>query len=387
MKIGFVIPFLSKGGAECVVVDLANSMVQLGQDVTIFLLYSGEVNSRINSLSTKVKIHYIYPKKHSTVGTYARVITWFIRNKNLLSTFDIIHTNLTFGSIFSSTAWLYKTMLSPPSFPLVIETNHSVGTYIKKWQHALFLLNSHMRDGYILMAQDDQWDRHFSKKKKYPLIELIPNGIDLSKLHVSPQELDLCAASIGRAKEAYIIGSIGRMVRERNPDAIVDVFFELLSRKIDSDQFDIHFYMGGTGPEFNRIAQKFSDMGISNFVTLPGLVENSRVTMSSFSLYVTMNVKGTTGISGLEATSQGIPTVAVQMTPGYTAKETDWIWSSESPKLVAEKILELLRDQTSLSQLAKVQKDFCIENFSATTMAKRYLDFYKKCQLSLSNTV
>lgn len=386
MKIGLIIPFLSKGGAECVVVDLANSMAKLGHDITIFLLYQGEVNSRLNSVSPDVNICYIYQKKHSMLSIYTGVPTWFFRNKTLLSTFDIIHVHLTFGSILASIVWLYKKIYSPPHFPLIIETNHSVGTYIKKWQYALFLLNSYMRDGYILMAQDDKWNRFFSKKR-YPLVELIPNGVDLSNLYVSHHKCNLDAASEEFTKKTYTIGSIGRMVRERNPDAIVEVFSHVLSKKTDSDQFDINFYMGGTGPEFNRIAQRFSDMGIRKLVTLPGLVENSRVAMSTFSIYVTMNVKDATGISGLEATSQGVPTVAVQMIAGYASKKTDWIWSSESPKLVAEKILELLRDQKSLYQLGATQKEFCVENFSAVSMAKKYLNFYKKLFLLPSTSV
>jgi glycosyltransferase involved in cell wall biosynthesis len=234
-----------------------------------------------------------------------------------------------------------------------------------------------MRDGYVIMARDDK--RSISLNTKYPLIEFIPNGVDFSTACVSPNDRDAYAKRVGLPKNSYIIGSIGRMVQERNPIAVVEVFSEILLNKRDDDLFSIYFYMGGSGPEWDRVINKFSELGIRDHVVLPGLVENSYVAMASFSLYLTMNVGEITGISGLEAASMGVPVVSIQMLSGYTSKSEDWIWSAEDPKLVACRILEILRNKAELNRLSATQKSYCAEHFSSSGMANKYSLFYKRC--------
>lgn len=377
MRILYLIPFLTRGGAERVVVDLANAMSNASHEVTVLLGYERSDNSLVQQLSPAVSVAYMFPHKHAKALTYINIPFWILRNWAYLASQDVLHVHLTFGSFVASIAWLYRTLMRPRRFPAIIETNHSVGTYIKPWQSLFFRINSRLRDGYVLMAEDAAWTERLGHSGK-PHLAFIPNGVDLSYTP-SREATEHFLSRSGIPEGVTIIGSIGRMVNERNPDALVAVIAEVVANLQPGERFLPHFYFGGDGPELQRISQLIRDSGLEKFVSLPGMVDNPKLAMSCCTLYVTMNVGDTTGISGLEAASLAVPVVSVQMRPDYVQQETDWIWSSPSPKTVAVKVLDLLRHPDSLKSLGDHQQRHCMAYFSATRMAKDYISLYQKC--------
>lgn len=380
MKIAQFIPFLTRGGAEKVVVNLSNQLISKGHEVTIYLCYPQNNNLLLSELHEKINVSYIYENKiGSSLLLYLKLFIWIRLNAKKLFAYDVIHCHLTFGSILGSILWLIiQSKVKKTRFPAVVETNHSVGTNIKSWQKMLFAITSKMRDGYVLMAQDKlakKINRHSS-----PLISFIPNGIEIEVQSYSKIESLLKFPKQNLEKNEFKICTIGRMVNERDPFSLVGVFCELIQKLSPSERESIKIVWGGDGDAKKDIIKKLVELDIIDYFAFLGEVHNAREVMSNSDLYVTMNVGNITGVSGLEAASVGVPVVAVQMLSDYIATDDDWIWSSSNVDDIALKIVGYIRNSAERRHLAERQKSFMLENLTAEQMANRYINFYEEIQ-------
>jgi len=358
MTIAQFIPFLTRGGAEKVIVNLSNQLISKGHDVTVYLCYPQNNNLLLNELHEKIKVSYIYENKiGGSLLLYAKLFIWIRLNAKKIFDYDIVHCHLTFSSIIGSILWLIiQSKNKKTRFPVVVETNHSVGTNIKYWQKVLFFITSKMRDGYVLMAQDKR-----AKKKYRPtssLIAFIPNGIDIKIQRFSSTEYSLGFPKKNLENNKFKICTIGRMVKERDPFSLVGVFHKLIQNLSPSERESIKIIWGGDGDAKKDIVNKLVELNIID--------------------YVTMNVGNITGVSGLEAASVGVPVVAIQMLSDYIATDDDWIWSSSNVDDIALKIVGYIRNSTERRHLAERQKSFMLENLTAEQMANRYINFYEE---------
>lgn len=299
---------------------------------------------------------------------------WLVKNYKSLSAYDVVHCHLTFGAIFGNVFWLAR-HLRNKNLPIIVETNHSIGTNIKLRQKILFYISSIMRDGNVSMAKSNKNTSFGNLSSQNNLF--IPNGIDLSRDKLSKEERLAFMEKNNIPSGKLIVGTIGRMVKERNIDALLLTFARIINLMSEEERNKFHIYWGGDGDEKESIVQRLKHAQIHKYFSFPGLIQDPFPAMSIMNIYVTMNVGATTGISGLEAASQGLPVVAIQMLNGYTADENDWIWSSVETDAVADRVLSLIRNELARSALGDFQKKYVHDNLSSGVMANRYIDYYK----------
>ena len=80
MKITHVLPALTKGGAEKVVVDLANASVMSGHEVTVLVGHLVDPNLLRNKLSSSVSVRSICDQRRPALARFAELIPWSLRN-------------------------------------------------------------------------------------------------------------------------------------------------------------------------------------------------------------------------------------------------------------------------------------------------------------------
>ena len=109
---------------------------------------------------------------------------------------------------------------------------------------------------------------------------------------------------------------------------------------------------------------------------MPGLVHNPNEFLDSLDVYIALNVESITGIAGLEAVFAGVPVVGIQLSQNYENGPNDWIWSSQDPLIVAQKIVEYVKNPTQLATIAEGQYKIASETFSVEHMRDSYLALY-----------
>lgn len=361
MRVLQVIPSLSLGGAEKIVVELANSLSTSGHHVDI-LLVSNCIDNTKFSLNNNITISSITNQKKFHFLAYLSGFFWIIKNLNNLKKYDAIHCHLTFGLIFGF--YLYFFLKKPRSLsrkPKLIYTFHGVGAPIN---YVILKLNKKLAyffDNFVLMAIDDMWRNLIIEKKN---ICVIRNGIKIEKL--------LCEEKTKRIQGKTVIGTISRLEKERIPAIYLEIFSEILK----VFQGELMLIIGGAGSLQKMLSNKIKNNGLDGQIILTGEVRNLQGFMDTIDVYITLTVEDTPGVSGLEAVLSGVPVFGIQLCKNYKASSNDWIWSSNNTRELAQFISEYLKNITALDLLARKQRKYASKYFSIEKMMTSYLDLY-----------
>jgi glycosyltransferase involved in cell wall biosynthesis len=362
MRILQVLPHFSKGGAEKVVIELTNSLIATGHQVTVLLAHPVDPSLNQNQLVNDAQVRFVVSRGNDFYSHYLILPFWTARNWKVLKTYDVIHCHLTYGLIFGFLISILRKLDRIKSLKL-IATCHVVGVGVAAFPKILNQRLSYFFDFFVLMAQDAQW-RKFIRDNNRENILLIANGISTnvagSKSRPSPKN------------GSWKIGTISRLQSERKPWLFLETFANIQS--LNSEP--IEFILGGDGPERESLLLQSEKLGLKTSLSMPGMVQTPHDFIDSLDLYITLNVEAITGIAGLEAVYAGVPVVGIQLSKNYKNGSEDWIWSSQDSMAVAQKILEWLKDPTLLATVARKQHKVASETFSVERMRDKYLSLY-----------
>jgi glycosyltransferase involved in cell wall biosynthesis len=364
MRILQVIPTLSKGGAEAVVVDLSNELNQMGHQVNVLLAYPlSEAESRTSLLHSGIELHYLIHKPSSRFRPYIDLIRFTVQSRIFLRQFDVIHCHLTLGQFFGY-VWRVVNVFHPGQGPRLIYTCHNVGANSPGWQRPLDQASTKIFDDFVLMAQNKTW-KDFSIRHNKGNIFLIENGISMPIELREDRFNDWTTRTLS-------VGTISRLQLERKPWAFLEVFASLKKQSHRS----FRYLVGGEGPLRASLEEQAQELQLDDQVIFQGSIPFPKVFLDSLDIYVTLNVEDVTGIAGLEAIVNGIPVVALQAIPDYRTSDQDWIWSSVDPAEVGSKILEISRDPVMAKALIESQQLVVAARFRSEAMARKYVEVY-----------
>jgi len=371
MKITHVIPALTKGGAERVLIDLANEASAAGHAVTVVVAHPEDPALGEGMLRPEIMVRHMRGAP-SRYRRYLRLPAWLLANWSWLREQDVVHCHLTFAAALGTQLrWLRR--ITGSKRPRIVETFHGVGMPIRRRQLMLSTFLASGRDGLALMARDAHWTRFAERNPALPLA-IIPNGVAVDDAPVGAAERAAYREGLGIPADAPLVGTIGRVQAERNPLAIVAAFAGI-ARQAGAD---VHFLMGGTGPMLDAVRAEGERLGIGDRLHLPGMVLSPRTAMAAMDVYVSVNVGPITGIAGLEAAAGGTPVVAVQALAEHRRGEADWIWSDPDPALVAQEAARLLADAGERTALSQRQRAHVLAHHSAGAMARAYETLYAR---------
>lgn len=370
MRIVHAIPALTRGGAERVVVDLANEAARRGHEVTILTAVAAPPELLPGPLHAAVSLRQVTPSGISRRWAYTKMLGWALRNRRWLLTQDVIHGHLTFGSMLGWVArWLRA---ARRRLPVVVETYHAIGAPIPDSARRLHMRLARGHDGLVTMASDQPWTEFLRRNPRLESI-LIPNGIALPVERPAAPDSAAYRARLGIPEGAPVLGTVGRLVPERRPADLFDIFARVAAALPEA-----HFLVGGEGPERAMLERAAARARLQRRLHLPGLVERPPLPFSLTDLYLSLNVGAITGIAALEAAAMGVPVVAFQAQPGHVLGPDDWIFSSADHQQVADEAVRLLRDPAARRALAQRQQRHVVEHHDAGAMADAYFAFYER---------
>lgn len=366
MRILQVIPGLSKGGAERVVVELANALIDSGNEVTLLAAHPVDPELNQRSLDENVKVQFIRNKFHNRFFEYIKLPFWIASNWKTLKTYEVIHCHLTYGLVFGFAISFIRKVTSTKDINLVA-TCHSIGVSVSRRPRIINENLSRFFDVFVLMAEDDTWRKFIigSRKQNFRIVK---NGISpetWSSIQKAPHNID-----------RFTVGTISRLQSERKPWLFLEVFAHI--RKLSEGNY--HFILGGDGPEKNSLLSLSQELGIGQDLSMPGLVLQPSEILKNLDCYIGLNVEETSGIAGLEAIFSGIPVVSIQLSQTYIDGDKDWIFSNQDPQTVAKKIVELLGNPDEIIRLKNMQSRIATQKYSIERMCNEYIQLYRGTQ-------
>jgi len=248
--------------------------------------------------------------------------------------------------------------------------------------------------GVFLLVQ--KISKHFlSEAEKIVVHSLFMKEVIQKKLCVAEKKLEVVPCFVSnrfmkQSKEAFslridikkkrsnVILSVGRLVPGKGLNRLLRVFSEVLKEKRDSKLIIV-----GEGPQRGQLENLAKKLGINSNVTFTGRVSNQRLldyyTIAKVFVFPVTRAEPF-GMVNIEAMACGLPVVASKaggVMDIVVDNLTGFLVNIDDNGMLAEKILQVLSDDTLAEKMGARGRKRVEEKFTLNIVTKRVLEIYE----------
>jgi glycosyltransferase involved in cell wall biosynthesis len=204
---------------------------------------------------------------------------------------------------------------------------------------------------------------------------LIKQGIDAGKISVTPNFSSITPANrveTTRSNDPCIF-SYGRFVKKKG----FDVLLLAVKRLIETGR-KINLYIGGDGPELNNLRKLCSRLGLEDYVTFTGWVDDIRVFADKGDIFVLPSLDEPFGIAVLEMMALGKPIIATRTKGPVEILDDDMAYLVDpgNESALADALVLALGDASGRLQKAEKALYVFREKYSKEVVVTKLLDLY-----------
>ena len=285
----FIIPRIGKGGAERVVVNIANQMVKDGYPVSIFTIMSGEENYKLEK--DVEHIHLDVEDRNRPL----RMIKRFFKLRSMVKR-SSAGTVIAFDRYYGILSALFtgkRVIGSERNDPYSNMPAHSIQKHIRDWLY-------HCVD--YMVFQTEYAQNYFSDRiKRHSTI--IPN----------PVSADMLPEPFAGVRDKRIVTAC-RLTEQKNLPMMIDAF-SIFNQQYGGYQLVIY----GEGHLMESLKKYAENRGVGDKVFFSGYVENLPEEINSAAMYVSSSDYEGISNSMLEAMALGLPVVCTDCPAGGAA--------------------------------------------------------------------
>jgi glycosyltransferase involved in cell wall biosynthesis len=216
-------------------------------------------------------------------------------------------------------------------------------------------------------------------------IETIYNGIDTE--HFSPRRFGAedrrqIRERLGIPLDALVVGTVGRMVREKGLLELVAAAGQLADKHPR-----LHLLIVGDELPSDhdgvkaRLREALASAGLDQRVTLPGLVPDPAPMLAAMDLFTLPSYREGMPISLLEAMAMELPCVTTDVRgcrEEVVHGESGWIVAPRDAARLAEALDEALSDPVEAARRGKAARRRVLEHFDIRRIVARQLAIYRE---------
>jgi glycosyltransferase involved in cell wall biosynthesis len=262
----------------------------------------------------------------------------------------------------------------------VVSTFHDIyglGGWIKSQNSVMWGLAGHLA---TIIATQLPHDRIISVSPQCKQ-KLLALSIREDKITVVPNGVDLTLFDTTRVKKiSKQVLYVGRLVEFKHVDWLIEAFAKVL-KEIPEAKLKVV----GDGPERSRLQDLVRKMGIRKHVTFTGLTPTYEAVIHYYKeseVFVLPSTVEGEAIVLKEAMAAGLPLIAMNV-PGSGVlslirdEKNGFLLEPGRPKLIAEKVIQLLQDKKLRERRGKTGRKF-VEKFDWEAIAERTLQVYQE---------
>ena len=165
-------------------------------------------------------------------------------------------------------------------------------------------------------------------------VQILNNAIELEKYAFNPEARDRIRREYNIGKTDYVIGHVGRFMKQKNHKYLIDIFAEFNNRVPNS-----YLLLLGTGELEDEIHHYVNDRGLSDRVIFTGSVANVGDFYSAMDVFVLPSLYEGFPVVSIEVQAAGLPLYAsdnidrsIDVAQGahfLSAKEEPLHWANE----------------------------------------------------------
>ncbi len=361
MKVLLVITGLGMGGAERVVVDLADGLVSRGHKVKIAYMTGPELvlpkSEEIEIVSLKMK-------------SSKQIPTAYLKLRKLIKKFqpDIIHSHMFHANMLTR---LIKLSISTSN---LINTSHNtIEDGNIKARMLAFKISDSLADISTNVSNEAVTEYVRGGAVKSERMITVPNGIDVDRFNFDKVARARIREDLQLVNKKMLL-AVGRFTPQKDYPNLLNALHLLR----DSRQ-DFKVFIVGDGPLKSDIEQLINDLELTNIVELLGTREDVSSLMSATDVFVLSSAWEGFGLVVAEAMACERAVVATDC--GGVAEvlgNTGKLVPLKNSEALANKIDEVLdMDSTEYTENGTIARERIIENYSLNINIDNYLKLYK----------
>lgn len=337
-----------KGGAQRVVVNLANTFCEYGYEVGILSFYKKN-ESPSYTLDSKIKVDFLnktsIDKKRKNLFyklTYKFFESYLVNKMNPRVDFMIFNNS--------------------PHFPLFKNKNTAYIKIIHEVSKKRYLKRNNYFD--ILILLNDKEINFFNQYHKN--IQVIPNFLT----HISEQNTDY---------SQKVILSIGRMTKidEKGFLRLIDIW-GLAQKDKSLDEWKLCIV--GEGESRDKIEKKIQEKGLKDSIILKNFTNEIDKEYLQASIYAMTSYMESFGMVLVESASFGIPSIAFDVLTGPSDiiedNKTGFLVQDGDIESYAQKLKVLMSDETLRETFGKNAKERMKNKFSKEIVMQQWSDLF-----------
>lgn len=362
MKYLFIIPALNAGGAERVMVTLANELALHNNKVTILTL---NTESCFYTLNEKVNVHalnVIIPtnKLKRIISLPIKEIIRILEMSKFMKKYkpELILSFLFTTNIMSIILHKFN------KIPLIVSERNDPSSYSKGVK---FLCKFLYPTADMVVCQGIEVSKFFSNTKKNK-VKVIPNPIYEGSIATN--------TPVNRRKK---IVAVGRLVPQKNFNLLIDSFYDI------ADKFPEHVLeIYGTGYLKDDLEKKIEQLGLKNRVKLMGLKKNVMLSVYDYELFImSSNFEGFPNAL-IEAMASGLPVISTDFASGIareyiTNYKNGLLISTNDRKALSESIEIILSDKKLQEKMFENNKKI-INNLNVEQIMEKWNNAFEQCK-------
>ena len=205
-------------------------------------------------------------------------------------------------------------------------------------------------------------------------IEVVYNGI--APLTYDDAEVTRLKTKYDIAANQLCIGTIARLDPIKNHKMMLHAFKEVLNKGILAKLVIV-----GDGEERQNIESLIKQLDLTANVVLTGYEAKPQALLAMMDIYLLSSLSEGTSMTLLEAMSLGKPCVVTDAGGNpeiITHQLNGLVTPNDDASQFAAAIIHLAKDVNTRAIMAKAAKERFVQHFSASSMCKHYLRFYKR---------
>ena len=178
----------------------------------------------------------------------------------------------------------------------------------------------------------------------------------------------------GRPRDEFLIGTVGRLVPQKNHARLLDMMAKLVADGLSGARLVIV----GEGPEREALEARVAALGLAGAVTLAGQRDDVPDVLAAFDVLVLSSDREGHPLTALEAQAAGTPVVLTDAGGSADAlardgEERGGFLVEQDPAALADAVRTLADDPALRGRMAAFARRHALAHFDQEHMVERYV--------------
>jgi glycosyltransferase involved in cell wall biosynthesis len=352
MRIAHVVHGLGIGGQERLIVQLSHELARRGHEPTIVSLSEGgAMRSEVNG----IPVHDASRGFSGMAG-----LVGLFRSGAV----EVVHTHNPPPLLSAMPAALLAGVRRR------VHTKHGANVYGRR---ALWAARGLVRALDAVVAVSPQTADVARTKERVPegRLRVVANGIPLASFHPDAEARRRIRAELGIAEGAFVVGSVGRLVVEKDYPLLVRAMAPLLSERV-------RLVIAGDGDARGAIEQAIPG-ALARWVTLTGTRRDVPAVLSAFDVFALSSRTEGLPLAVPEAMAVGLPIVATAVggLPSVVVAGTGVLVASGDESALGAALGAYASDAPRVRATGEAARAHALATFSLERMADAYERIYR----------